>query len=66
MEKIFNTKRFLLYAAKWQLGAIVVVPCMYLFVEKYHFNYVLSTFLMQIVGALVFYPIDYYLFSKTK
>lgn len=66
MFKALNVqlKPFLTYALKWQLGFIVTIPSLYFFIDYCHLNYVWATILMQIIGAVVFYPIDSYIFKK--
>ena len=59
-------KKYLLYHTKWQAGAIVAIPCMYLFLDYMQLSYWLAVFLMQFIGALVFFPIDNYIFKNKK
>lgn len=68
MFKTLNVqlKSFLTYALKWQLGFIVTVPSLYFFIDYCKLNYVWATILMQIIGAVVFYPIDSRIFNKQQ
>ena len=58
-------KQFLIYAIKWQLGSIVLVPALWILNEKFHLGYLLSTFIAQLFGAIVFFPVDKWIFNKT-
>ena len=62
--KNFNWKQYFHYHLKWQLGMIITVPLLYLFLDVLHFPYIISVILFQFVGAVVFYPIDKYILSK--
>lgn len=60
-----NWKRFLMYSLRWQLGGIVIAPILWVLLENWELNYILSMFLMQIAGAAIFYPIDMWI-AKQK
>jgi putative flippase GtrA len=59
-------KRYLLYHFKWQIGAVVAVPSLYLFLDILHLRYWLAIFLFQLIGAIVFYPIDMWILSRKE
>jgi len=61
-----NWKRFGLYALRWQLGGIIIAPILWVLLEYLKIEYVLSTILMQLIGAVIFYPIDMWIASKKK
>ena len=61
-----NWKRYLIYHLKWQLGAIVAIPSLYLFLDVLHLNYCLAIFLFQLIGAIIFYPIDKWILSRKE
>lgn len=63
-SKKLDWKKYLSYHLKWQLGFIITVPLMYLFLDVLHINYLLSVFLFQLIGAFIFYPIDNSIFNK--
>lgn len=64
--KKFDWKKYLKYHLKWQLGIIVTGPLMYLFIDYLHFNYWSAVLSFQFVGALIFWPIDNFIFNRTK
>ena len=57
-------RKFLLYAMKWQLGTIITVPLLYLFIDILHLSYLWSTICFNLVGAAIFFPIDLWIFRK--
>ena len=59
-------KAFFLYALKWQVGAIVAIPSMYFFHDYLHWNNLWTTVAFQLLGAIVFYQVDLYIFSKNN
>jgi hypothetical protein len=59
-------KQYLTYHLKWQLGIIVSLPCMYLFQDVFHWPYWATIVGFQFVGALVFWPIDKFIFNMKK
>jgi hypothetical protein len=59
-----NLKQFLIYALKWQLGIIVALPCTYLFQDVLGWSHFWNIVSFQFVGALVFWNIDKYIFTK--
>jgi hypothetical protein len=59
-------KQYLTYHLKWQLGIIVSLPCMYLFQDVFHWPYWATIVGFQFVGALVFWPIDKFIFNMKR
>jgi hypothetical protein len=59
-------KPFLLYMLKWQLGAIITVPCIYFFHDYLGWNNLNTTIAFQLIGGLVFWNIDKFIFKKLK
>ena len=59
-------KKYLTYHAKWQLGIIVSWPCMYLFLDILGWSNLATVIGFQFVGAIIFYPIDKFIFKKMK
>jgi hypothetical protein len=59
-------KQYLTYHMKWQLGIIVSLPCMYLFQDVFHWPYWATIVGFQFVGALVFWPIDKFIFNMKR
>jgi len=60
----FSWKKYVMYHFKWQMGAIVTIPLMYILLDYLHINYWVSVLIFQFVGALVFYPVDKFIFKK--
>ena len=65
-KKPADWKRYFLYHVKWQMGAIVAIPSLYLFIDVLHCPYWLAIFLFQLIGAIAFYPIDLWLLSRKE
>lgn len=59
-------KKYLLYHFRWQTGAIITIPAMYLFIDIMNLSTWIAVIFMQFVGAIVFYPIDQYIFKKKE
>ena len=59
-------KKYLTYHAKWQLGIIVSWPCMYLFSDILGWSNLATVIGFQFVGALVFWPIDKFIFNMKR
>jgi len=57
-------KAFLIYALKWQLGIVVAVPSMYFFHDYLGWNNIYTTIAFQCIGALVFWNVDKWIFTK--
>ena len=64
--KLQNIKPLLQYHLKWQLGAIVTVPCIYFFHDYLGWSNIATTIAFQFIGALFFWNIDKKIFSKLK
>ena len=64
--KDYFSKTFLIYILKWQAGIIVTVPCMYVFKDLLQFNNITTTILFQLIGAIIFFKLDKYIFQKVK
>jgi putative flippase GtrA len=64
--KKFNWKQYGVYHLKWQMGIVITWPLMYLFIDILHWNYLCSMIAFQLVGAVVFYPIDRWILSKKE
>lgn len=61
-----NWKQYLIYHGKWQLSTIVTIPLMYLFADICGLPYWASIFLFNIIGAVLFWPIDKWIFRYKK
>lgn len=61
-----NWKRFLLYALRWQLGGLVIAPILWVFLEYYQLNYIVAMIIMQVFGAIIFYPIDMWIAKRKE
>lgn len=66
MFKNFDWKKYFLFHFKWQIGIIVTLPLMYLFLEKWHFPYWLAIMCFNFVGAIIFFPVDSWIFKNKK
>jgi hypothetical protein len=49
---------------KWQVGFFITVPCMYLFLDILGWSNWATTIAFQFIGALIFWPIDNWIFRK--
>lgn len=54
----------LLYGIKWQLGTPVVATGLFILNHKLSLDYFTSTIIVNIIGAIIFYKIDEWIFSK--
>lgn len=63
-----NTKQFwhkyLLYHGKWQVGSLYAMPMLYLLFDVLGLNAIISTLIFNFCGALIFFPIDNWIFQK--
>lgn len=59
-------KKYLIYHLRWQSGFIISIPCMYFFKDYLELPSWLVVLIFQFIGALIFYPIDKYIFNKKK
>ncbi len=64
--KSYFTKKFFNYHLKWQVGFVITTPLLYLFIDVLNYPYWLSVLLFQAIGALIFWPIDSYIFRKQE
>ena len=60
-----NWKRFLTYSLRWQLGGIIIAPILWVLLEYLEWDYIISMIIMQLLGAIIFYPIDMWI-AKQK
>lgn len=58
-------KSYIKYHIRWQMGFVIFSPCMYLF-NYWHIDTWVSIILMQFVGAIIFWPLDKYIFKKKE
>ena len=58
----YFSKHYLVYVGRWILSAVVMMPFLYL-VSLFIENQYISLIIIQIIGSLIFYKIDAYLFS---
>jgi hypothetical protein len=56
-----NIKKFLLYALKWQGGTPIMALVILLLPIN---NLVIKTIIANIIGAIIFYPIDNWIFGQ--
>lgn len=56
-------KKFLLYAIKWQGGSPIMAATMFLLPID---NIWIKTIIANIIGAIIFYPIDNFIFGMKK
>ena len=61
--KSFFTKKFAVYLFRWLISAFVMMPFMILF-EQLGISIALNLILGQIRGAIIFFKIDSFIFSK--
>ena len=61
--KSFFTKKFAVYLFRWLVSAFVMMPFMILF-EQLGISIALNLILGQIIGAIIFFRIDSYIFQK--
>jgi len=59
--KELKVKRFLLYLIKWQCGTPVILLCMAGIPLS---SGTLKTIIANVIGGIIFYPIDLALFNK--
>lgn len=56
-------KKFLLYSLKWELGSLVMIPVL-LYIPTD--NVILKTIIGNFIGAIIFFRIDKWIFSRDK
>jgi len=59
-----NIKRVLKYHLRWQTGFLYTYPVMYLFIDVWNMPMWLTILAFQFIGALIYYPLDKYIFKK--
>lgn len=59
-----NWKRIFGYHLRWQSGYIIAAPLLYLCQDIWNLSIWTSVFVFQFFGALIFYPIDNFIFKK--
>jgi len=58
-------KRYAKYHLRWQVSALVMaLPMMWL--TEMYMNPVISLFIVQFFGAIIFYPVDKYIFKSNS
>ena len=58
--------RYAKYHLRWQTGFLIATPVMYICIDYLKMDYWLAVIIFQFIGALIFYPIDAYLFKKKQ
>ena len=61
--KSFLTKKFAVYLFRWLISAFVMMPFM-VFFEYIGITLTLNLILGQIIGSLIFFKIDDFIFKK--
>ncbi len=56
--------KYLLYGLKWQAGTPIVAVGMWALTQKAGMGYLAATVVVNIIGAVIFYKIDEYIFKK--
>jgi len=59
-----NWKRFLIYSLRWQLGGIIIAPILWFLLEYMEMRYIIAMVSMQLIGAVIFYPIDMWIAKR--
>ena len=57
-------KRYIIYLIRWQISTPVIAFCFMLFLDR--FGTVLTTVLANLVGGLIFFWIDIFIFKPSK
>ena len=60
--KKFNWNRYAIYHGKWQVSTIVTIPLMYFFADYCGLPYWTSILAFNVIGAIMFWPIDNWIF----
>lgn len=58
-----NIKKYLLYGLKWQGGTPIMALVVWLLPIN---NLIIKTIIANIIGAIIFYPIDNWIFGRDK
>lgn len=64
--KNWNWNRIGIYHFKWQIGFVIIWPCLELCYKILELGTLPALILSNFIGALLFYPIDLFIFNKTK
>lgn len=56
--------RFLLYIARWQLSALIMMPLMFVLGTYFGLSVVITLPIGQLFGAFVFWEIDKWIFKN--
>jgi hypothetical protein len=62
----YFSKLFLAYVIKWQLGIFVSWPIMYIMKDVLGWGNFVTIISFQFIGALIYWPIDRYIFKRKK
>lgn len=54
--------RFILYLIRWQLSTPILALCLNLL----HFNTLVNTIIANLIGGIIFYWVDKYIFNKER
>ena len=55
---------FLKYLGKWQIGILISWPCMWLTTDVLHWSNASTILFFQLVGAVIFWNVDRWIFTK--
>lgn len=64
--KNWNWKRIGIYHFKWQIGFVIIWPCLELCYKILALDTLSALVFSNFIGALLFYPIDSFIFDKKK
>jgi hypothetical protein len=64
--KNWNWKRLGTYHFKWQISFIIMWPCLELCYNVLHLSTLPALVLSNFIGALLFYPLDLFIFVKKQ
>jgi ABC-type glycerol-3-phosphate transport system permease component len=63
MEYEYTSWHFMLYVGRWMLSAVVMMAPLFLLRFTKITNEYLKLFIVQVIGAFIFYKLDAYLFT---
>lgn len=63
MSKRAEIKRFVIYAVRWQASSLVLAPCL---MWLGHLGAWTATIIANLIGAIIMYPMDKYIFKEDK
>jgi len=55
-------KKYIIYLVRWQLSGLIIAPCIYFL----HGNAILSSVVGNLLGGIIFWFVDKWIFSKKK